>query len=244
MQPAAISQRLIHHQIPKSRCAEAKLSDRAAPTTIHSTSVRLDHCTRRTSPDGSIVFHLFASLTSHLKARFAKVPGSEYRDDHGLAKAPHFHDDEGSPSGCSSGHSGLPSVRGILRQAGIALTRKNTRIGPSQCRTPSRSMSQSPNPTRALLPVRRRFFGMTPQPKLKLLFLLISVGDLAAQSLISLHLLEAFPEDKIVGEEDTTELRQNEGLRNKVIQLVNEGFAKGRAEEGAWAEGKTWSEEE
>lgn len=85
---------------------------------------------------------------------------------------------------------------------------------------------------------------MTPQPKLKLLFLLISVGDLAAQSLISLHLLEAFPEDKIVGEEDTTELRQNEGLRNKVIQLVNEGFAKGRAEEGAWAEGKTWSEEE
>jgi 3'(2'), 5'-bisphosphate nucleotidase len=56
--------------------------------------------------------------------------------------------------------------------------------------------------------------------------------------------LESFPEDKIVGEEDTTELRQNDGLRNKVVQLVNEGFAKGRAEEGAWAEDNTWSENE
>lgn len=39
-------------------------------------------------------------------------------------------------------------------------------------------------------------------------------------------------------------MRRNDGLRAKVVQLVNEGFAKGRAGEGAWAEGKTWSEEE
>jgi 3'-phosphoadenosine 5'-phosphosulfate (PAPS) 3'-phosphatase len=67
---------------------------------------------------------------------------------------------------------------------------------------------------------------------------------LAAQSLISLHLLNSFPEDKIVGEEDTTELRQNDGLRSKVVELVNEGFGKGRAEAGAWSEGKTFSESE
>ncbi|KAJ9095809.1 hypothetical protein QFC19_007423 [Naganishia cerealis] len=70
------------------------------------------------------------------------------------------------------------------------------------------------------------------------------VGDLAAQSLISLHLLDAFPQDKIVGEEDTTELRKNDGLRSKVVQLVNDGFGKGRSEAGSWAEGQTWSEEE
>ncbi|KAJ9119848.1 hypothetical protein QFC24_005562 [Naganishia onofrii] len=72
----------------------------------------------------------------------------------------------------------------------------------------------------------------------------VTVGDLAAQSLISLHLLNSFPEDKIVGEEDTTELRQNDGLRSKVVELVNEGFGKGRAEAGAWSEGKTFSESE
>ncbi len=71
-----------------------------------------------------------------------------------------------------------------------------------------------------------------------------SVADLSAQSLISLHLLNFFPTDKIVGEEDTTELRQNDTLREKVVKLVNEGFGKGRAEEGSWAEGKEWSEDE
>lgn len=71
-----------------------------------------------------------------------------------------------------------------------------------------------------------------------------SVADLSAQSLISLHLLHSFPTDKIVGEEDTTELRQNDGLRGKVVKLVNEGFGKGKAEEGSWAEGKMWSEDE
>jgi hypothetical protein len=72
------------------------------------------------------------------------------------------------------------------------------------------------------------------------------VGDLAAQALITLHLQNAFPEDKIVGEEDTTELRKNEGLRNKVVGLVNEGFEKGKLgkeSEGIWGEGESFSED-
>ena len=71
-----------------------------------------------------------------------------------------------------------------------------------------------------------------------------TVADLSAQSLISLHLLNFFPDDKIVGEEDTTELRQNDALRSKVVQLVNDGFGKGRADEGTWAEGKQFTEKE
>ncbi|RSH87239.1 hypothetical protein EHS25_003148 [Saitozyma podzolica] len=67
----------------------------------------------------------------------------------------------------------------------------------------------------------------------------VTVADLAAQSLISLHLLEHF-KDEIIGEEDTTELRANDALRSKVIGLVNEGFGR---EEG-WGKGKTWSEKE
>lgn len=73
----------------------------------------------------------------------------------------------------------------------------------------------------------------------------VTVADLSAQSLISLHLLNFFPEDKIVGEEDTTELRANGPLREKVVGLVNGGFEKGRSEnQGEWAEDKVWSEEE
>jgi 3'(2'), 5'-bisphosphate nucleotidase len=72
-----------------------------------------------------------------------------------------------------------------------------------------------------------------------------TVGDLAAQALITLHLQQFFPEDKIVGEEDTTELRKNDGLRNKVVSLVNEGFEAGKLGEeskGIWGEGQTFSE--
>jgi 3'-phosphoadenosine 5'-phosphosulfate (PAPS) 3'-phosphatase len=50
------------------------------------------------------------------------------------------------------------------------------------------------------------------------------VADLSAQALISLHLLDHFPTDLIIGEEDTSELRANEPLRNKVVGLVNDGF--------------------
>jgi 3'(2'), 5'-bisphosphate nucleotidase len=66
-----------------------------------------------------------------------------------------------------------------------------------------------------------------------------TVADLSAQSLISLHLQAHFKEDEIIGEEDTGELRQNEPLRAKVVDLVNGGFIG----EG-WGQGKTFSEDE
>ncbi|WWC94268.1 3'(2'),5'-bisphosphate nucleotidase [Kwoniella sp. B9012] len=68
----------------------------------------------------------------------------------------------------------------------------------------------------------------------------VTVADLSAQSLISLHLLSHFPQDPIIGEEDTSELRVNDGLREKVVKLVSEGFER---EEG-WGKGKTFSEDE
>ncbi|KAE8537931.1 3'(2'),5'-bisphosphate nucleotidase [Cryptococcus gattii VGV] len=67
----------------------------------------------------------------------------------------------------------------------------------------------------------------------------VTVADLSAQSLISLHLLAHF-QDPIIGEEDTSELRVNEPLRHRVVGLVNAGFKK---EEG-WGKDKTYSEEE
>ena len=67
-----------------------------------------------------------------------------------------------------------------------------------------------------------------------------SVADLSAQALISLHLLHHFSSDLIIGEEDTSELRANEGLRGKVITLVNEGFGR----ENGWGKGQTFQEEE
>jgi len=65
-------------------------------------------------------------------------------------------------------------------------------------------------------------------------------ADLSAQSLISLHLLAHYPKDPIIGEEDTSELRANDTLREKVIGLVNDNF---KLEDG-WGKGKTWSEAE
>ncbi|WWC70087.1 3'(2'),5'-bisphosphate nucleotidase [Kwoniella pini CBS 10737] len=68
----------------------------------------------------------------------------------------------------------------------------------------------------------------------------VTVADLSAQSLISLHLLSHFPQDPIIGEEDTSELQANSTLRERVIKLVNEGFER---EEG-WGKGKTFDEDE
>jgi 3'(2'), 5'-bisphosphate nucleotidase len=62
---------------------------------------------------------------------------------------------------------------------------------------------------------------------------------LSAQSLISLHLQAHFPSDEIIGEEDTSELRGNEPLRAKVVDLVN-GALVGKG----WGEGKKFSEDE
>lgn len=68
----------------------------------------------------------------------------------------------------------------------------------------------------------------------------VAVADLSAQALISLHLLDHYPQDKIIGEEDTSELRANAPLREKVVGLVNEGFTR----EAGWGKDKTFSEDE
>ncbi|WVN88391.1 3'(2'),5'-bisphosphate nucleotidase [Cryptococcus depauperatus CBS 7841] len=68
----------------------------------------------------------------------------------------------------------------------------------------------------------------------------VTVADLSAQSLISLHLLAHFKEDPIIGEEDTSELRNNEILRQRVVKLVNEGLLR----ENGWGKNETFSEEE
>lgn len=76
------------------------------------------------------------------------------------------------------------------------------------------------------------------------------MADLSSQSLISLHLLHHFPTDNIIGEEDTTELRSNESLRERVIALVNGGFsssgpdAQWNGGKDGWATDKQWSESE
>jgi 3'(2'), 5'-bisphosphate nucleotidase len=44
--------------------------------------------------------------------------------------------------------------------------------------------------------------------------------------MISLHLAEHFPKDPIIGEEDTSELKANDPLRERVIKLVNEYHGK------------------
>ena len=52
----------------------------------------------------------------------------------------------------------------------------------------------------------------------------IAVGDYSAQAVINTILLRAFPDDRIVGEEDAADLRQESGvnLRNRIVELANE----------------------
>ncbi|KAJ7508567.1 hypothetical protein B0H11DRAFT_1965686 [Mycena galericulata] len=54
----------------------------------------------------------------------------------------------------------------------------------------------------------------------------VTVGDYAAQALISVMLTNSFPADPIVGEEDAAELRAEEGkvLRERIIELANEAL--------------------
>lgn len=66
------------------------------------------------------------------------------------------------------------------------------------------------------------------------------MADLSAQGLISLHLQEHYPDDLIIGEEDTTELQTNEKLRKRVVGLVNDAFER---EEG-WGKGRKFGESE
>ena len=50
----------------------------------------------------------------------------------------------------------------------------------------------------------------------------VTIADLGTQAVVILDLLKAFPDDAIVGEEDSNELRENDALREKVLGLVNE----------------------
>ncbi|KAF9449359.1 3(2),5-bisphosphate nucleotidase HAL2 [Macrolepiota fuliginosa MF-IS2] len=52
----------------------------------------------------------------------------------------------------------------------------------------------------------------------------VTVGDFAAQAVISAILGNVFPEDPIVGEEDAVELRKNKDLSHRITALVNEGL--------------------
>lgn len=52
------------------------------------------------------------------------------------------------------------------------------------------------------------------------------VGDFSAQAVINTILHKSFPEDPIVGEEDSKDLRGEEGrqMREKVLELANSGL--------------------
>ncbi len=52
----------------------------------------------------------------------------------------------------------------------------------------------------------------------------VTIADLGSQGVVCLELAEAFPDDPVVGEEDTSLLRENADLSNKVLGLVLEEF--------------------
>ena len=54
----------------------------------------------------------------------------------------------------------------------------------------------------------------------------ISVGDFAAQAVISSILHRAFPDDPIVGEEDASDLRVESGkeMKDRIVTLANEAL--------------------
>ena len=56
------------------------------------------------------------------------------------------------------------------------------------------------------------------------LFCSLTVGDFSAQAVVNTILTRAFPDDKIVGEEDAADLREESGvaLRNRIVELANE----------------------
>ncbi|KAF8151608.1 hypothetical protein B0H34DRAFT_784730 [Crassisporium funariophilum] len=54
----------------------------------------------------------------------------------------------------------------------------------------------------------------------------VTVGDFAAQAVISSMLHKAFPHDPIVGEEDASDLRAESGkeMKNRIVELANEAL--------------------
>lgn len=55
----------------------------------------------------------------------------------------------------------------------------------------------------------------------------VTIADFAAQALLISAIHGAFPEDRFVGEEDSTALREDVALRNRVYELVNRAKSHG-----------------
>lgn len=68
------------------------------------------------------------------------------------------------------------------------------------------------------------------------------VGDFSAQAVINTILHKSFPEDPIVGEEDSKDLRGEEGrqMREKVLELANSGLDQALTEELVRSISFTW----
>jgi 3'-phosphoadenosine 5'-phosphosulfate (PAPS) 3'-phosphatase len=50
------------------------------------------------------------------------------------------------------------------------------------------------------------------------------VADFACQAVIAYHLTREFPKDRIIGEEDSSALRANPTLANKVLAAIQFGM--------------------
>ncbi|CAE6411429.1 unnamed protein product [Rhizoctonia solani] len=84
----------------------------------------------------------------------------------------------------------------------------------------------------------------------------VTVGDIGAQAVVATILSQAFPDDPIVGEEDTSDLRldtdKSRSLRERVIQLANDALSPSPTVEelttgqnvGSWGLGAPRSETE
>ncbi|KAF9907865.1 ATP-dependent RNA helicase ddx42 [Linnemannia zychae] len=61
----------------------------------------------------------------------------------------------------------------------------------------------------------------------------VTIGDFSAQAVINTILYKSFPEDPIVGEEDSKDLRGDEGrqMREKVLELANSGLEEALTED-------------
>ena len=76
---------------------------------------------------------------------------------------------------------------------------------------------------------------------------MVTVGDFSSQAIINTVLSHAFPDDPIVGEEDSTALRAETGgaLRDRIVKLVNETLTlpleNGEKEEWGLGAGKALS---
>ncbi|KAJ3186151.1 hypothetical protein HK101_009704 [Irineochytrium annulatum] len=49
----------------------------------------------------------------------------------------------------------------------------------------------------------------------------VTIADFGAQALVNSYIRKHFPQDRIVGEEDAKDLREDSTMRGKVLDLVN-----------------------